>query len=455
MALSVVGGLIVTNDARRRVIKNGVINVEENVIVEVGPASTVKPTGDVKIDATGMVVIPGLICTHDHAYGVITHGMPFPKDWFPMPSFAEAILDWWWPAVEEVLTKDDVRAAVLASAVESLKTGTTTIIDILEAPNTVPGVLEVERKALDPLGIRAILSLEASERINKKNAEESIQENLAFIRKYNSPDARIRGMHCLHTTFSCSVEMIQRVRELANHEKAGIQIHLEEGRYEGWWTHIHHRKTPVELYDSLGFLGSDVLASQAVHPTPKEIDILAKRHVNVSHQPVSNCEGGHGFSPVVDMLSKGLAIGLGSDGVVLDLFEVMRMAHFIHKAAVEDATVMPPQQVFEMATLHGAKCALQEQQLGSLEKGRKADIVVLKPHLPTPLDSYNVIDQLVLYCDGKDVVHTVVDGKVVVENHVVQTVDEEKVKDQMQKVTLDYWQRAMDAMNNILKRRRN
>ena len=100
MNISIIGGLIVTNDEKRRVIKEGVVNIQDDKIIEVGPASLVKPQGDMKIDAKGKIVIPGLICTHDHAYGVITHGMDFPADWFPMPTFAEAIIDWWWPAVE-------------------------------------------------------------------------------------------------------------------------------------------------------------------------------------------------------------------------------------------------------------------------------------------------------------------------------------------------------------------
>ena len=453
MNISIIGGLIVTNDEKRRVIKEGVVNIQDDKIIEVGPASLVKPQGDMKIDAKGKIVIPGLICTHDHAYGVITHGMDFPADWFPMPTFAEAIIDWWWPAVEEVLTKDDLRACVLSSAVKSVKTGTTTIIDILEAPNSVPDCLEAEKSVLDPLGIRAILSLEASERLSIKNGEESLQENLRFIRKHNTPDARIRGMHCIHTTFSCSKDMIQRVRDFANQAKAGIQIHLEEGTYEGMWTHVNHHTTPVELYDSLDFWGPDVLASQTVHPSPKERAILAKYHVNISHQPISNCEGGHGFAPVTDMLNRGLSIGLGTDGVVLDMFEVIRMAHFIHKAAERNAMVMPAETAFEMATLHGSRCALQGDRLGSLETGKKADVVVIDPQLPTPVTAHNVYDQIALYCNGRDVLHTIIDGKVVVENGVVQTVDETHVQEVMTKQTSDFWSRSMDVMNEILKKK--
>jgi cytosine/adenosine deaminase-related metal-dependent hydrolase len=400
---------LVVPDSTSRPLSPGFVAIRGSRVQLVGEGRPVGISAQRKIVVRDGIIIPGLVSTHDHMYGVLAHGIPVNRE---IKGFRGFLEDFWWPRVEERLDIEGIRAAVEVATLERLKSGTTCVADILEAPNAIPGALDAEATVVERAGMRAILSFEATERVSRENGRKGLEENSSFIARRNVNAGLVKGMHCIHTTFTCSPSFIRKCREDANASGAGIQIHLEESPYESARAAEKYRKTPVEIYDNLGFWGPDVIASQCVQTTPEEIKTLAKHCVSVSHQPLSNGEVGGGIAPVPRMLDQGLAVGLGTDGFIVDMFEVMRGAWLLHKAASVDPSVLPASQVFKMATETGAR--ILGTGAGAIKPGLKADLVVLEDRFPTPVTPENAVTQLVTYGSGRLVSDVVVDGKVAV-----------------------------------------
>lgn len=427
VSILVKNGIVVTLDPNDRIIEDGAVAVEKDKIVDIGLSKELekKYSADHVIDAKGKVVIPGMICSHNHVYNAITHAMPFKHSPTTFIGFLE---DLWWPYIEDQLTKDEIYAAAQMASVVMIKSGVTCFADVLEAPNAIPGALETEAKALRNVGIRGVLSFEASERISEENAELSTKENLNFVRKWNRKDDLIRGKFCTHTTISCSEKLLKRVRELADKYGGGIHIHLEEGPDESMFSHVKYRKTPVEFYEDIGFLGPDVLASQCVYTTDREIEILKRHNVKISHQPMSNSEIGSIVAPVVKCLKNGLIVGLGTDGFTYDIFEVMRFTSLIHKAYLQNMSVMSSEEVLRMATRNGGEAIGLGEMVGSLQPNKKADLLIVDLKPLTPLTPENVVTQLVLLGSGYQVETVIVNGKIVMQNKKLLTVNEEDAR---------------------------
>lgn len=400
---------LVVPDSTSRPLSPGFVAIRDSRIQVVGEGRPAGIAAQRKIVSKDGIIIPGLVSTHDHMYGVLAHGIPMDRE---IKGFLGFLEDFWWPRVENRLGIEEVRAAVEVATVERLKSGTTCVADTLEAPNTIPGALDAEAAVVERAGMRAILSFEATERVSRENGREGLKENASFVARRNRNDGLVRGMHCLHTTFTCSPSFIRKCRADANASGAGIQIHLEESPYEGSHAAKKYHKTPVEVYNDLGFWGPDVIASQCVQTAPEDIRTLAKHRVSVSHQPLSNGEVGGGIAPVPRMLEQGLAVGLGTDGFIVDMFEVMRGAWLLHKAASVDPSVLPASQVFKMATETGAR--ILKTGAGAIKPGLKADLVVLQDRFPTPVTIENAVTQLVTFGSGRLVSDVVVDGKIAV-----------------------------------------
>jgi cytosine/adenosine deaminase-related metal-dependent hydrolase len=438
-SLIVKGKYVLTLDRKYRTIQQGAVFVEGDKILDVGPAKKIESSysADEVIDAKECVVMPGLICSHSHMYGVLSHGIPVSQT---ASTFIAFLKKFWWPRIENALDKEQISAAASMSSIQMVKTGTTCCADVLEAPNSIPGALEVEAQATEMVGLRSVLSFEGTERISEENGWKGAEENLNFIKKHNRKnDSLTKGMFCTHTTFTCSPQFLRKVRDLANEYPAGIHIHLEEGAYESKYCLSKYRKLPVELYEKIGFLGSDVLASQCVHTLPKEIKLLRKHDVKISHMPLSNCEVGGGIAPVPSFLQAGLTVGLGTDGYIQDMFEVMRAAFLIHKGNLQDASVMPAQAVIRMATVDAAKAIRMENLVGSITPKKQADIITVDLESPTPVTPENLIPQLVVFGEGNMVQDVLINGKKIMRNRKILIMNEDRARAKCREAAESLW----------------
>ena len=218
-----------------------------------------------------------------------------------------------------------------------------------------------------------------------------------------------------------------------------IHMHLSESVFEPQWCQKEYGKTPVEIYEELGYLDEQVLASQVVQATDAELDILAKHQVKAVSMPLSNCEVGGGFAPVTKMLDRGMTVGLGTDGYVNNFFEVMRGAFLMHKANQQDPQAMPAKTVYEMATAMGAQ-AVGIEDAGILKEGNLADVITVSLDQPTPVNEKNVYDQLVLFTNPQNVKNVFVGGKQLKKDGRMLTIDTAAAKEKLKEVTRQFWQ---------------
>jgi len=416
--------------------KDWAIVINGDVIEKVGPINKLRsnyPDLSIEIHEKG-VISPGFINSHMHLYGVLSHGIVPPVEIKDFTSFLE---DFWWPLVEDQLTHKLIEKATYQAAIELINSGVTTVVDILEAPMAIPGALEIEAEVLKDLGLRGILSFEASERVNQENAELGLKENVTFANKYKN-DPLISGRQCTHTLFTCSKSYLQTAFDLAKDNSIGHQLHISESIYEVDYSLNKYGKRPVEVYDELNLLNPNLLVSQAVKVNQQEIETLKENQVGVAHLPLSNCEVGGGVSPVPDMLETGLDVGLGTDGYINNFFEVMRGAFLIHKAYLENPGIMSAETVYQIAT-EGGSNALKRCDLGKLEKDRKADYIIIEPTCPTPINVENIFDQLILYCNPENVTEVVVGGKKIKSNGEIVGFDVSKIRKESREAAKELW----------------
>ncbi|NMC30871.1 MAG: amidohydrolase family protein [Veillonellaceae bacterium] len=428
------GVLIVSVDAVYEksglLIDNGLVKaIMPNDAIDRVAAATV-------IDLTERIVFPGFINAHMHQYGLLAHGIPAPGN---IDSFESFLKDYWWPLVENRIRLPDVLATTYASAIELIRSGVTGFCDTLEAPLAGKGVLHQQALAIERIGMRAILSLESCERLSRENGRDCLEENAALIRWADCNSRLVQGAICTHTTFTGSADFLQTAQAMAEKLSTRWQLHFSESRYEPDYCQQHFGKTPGEYYHSLGLLGPDLIASQCVQISGRELELLVSADVKAVHMPLSNCEVGGGIAPVPQMLASGMTVGLGTDGYVNDFFEVMRGAFLIHKAFCQDPRTMPARQVFRMATELGAK-ALGWARAGTLLPGQWADFVAMKPDFPTPVTLENVFDQIVVFGRREYIDSVFVAANPLLLKGILRTIDERKVLEQMRRTTQHFWE---------------
>jgi cytosine/adenosine deaminase-related metal-dependent hydrolase len=434
MAITVIrGGFLMLEDGIR---KNWGVRINGDTIVQVGPNEGLNDSdADRVIDAGDKMIAPGFINGHMHMYGVLSHGISVDAVVTDFTSFLE---DFWWPYVENRIDHKLVEITTKWACVEMIKSGITTFMEVLEGPNSVPGALEIEKKVVEAAGLRGILSFEACERMSGENGQAGLKENADFVKNNNKDGNLVQGMMSIHTLFTAEKDYIMQAKKMADDLGCDIHMHLNESVYEPDWVMEKYGKRPVELYEEWGYLGPNVLASQGVQMSDREIELLAERGVRVVHMPLSNCEVGGGVAPIPTYLEKGITTGLGTDGYVNNFFEVMRGAFLIHKAHHQNPQVMPGEAVYDIATAQGAK-AMGRADIGTLGEGRLADLITIKLDTPTPINEKNVYDQLILFRNPEDVSEVMVNGKMLKENGKLLTLDEEAIKAELREATEEFW----------------
>ncbi len=419
-------GTIFTVDESFREIKDGSIVIEGNKIVAIGKSDEIarKYKGDNVIDAQGKAIMPGLVDLHYHSATftrgtmceVMLKGMPMEK----------LLVEFFYPFMEQITHKDVLAESSLAY-VESIRTGTTCVNDIYVR---IKSCADAAAKT----GIRAVISGEALDIGPGERQEDNIK---AFVEKNGIANGRVKIWFGVEWIPVCSPEFLIKTRELANKYKTGIHIHLNESLWEVNETVKAYKKRPTEHAYDLGVLGPDCVAAHCVHLTDNEIELFRKTGTHVSHNPISNMKLGNGFARVPDMLARGINVGLGMDAPQnnLDMFEVMKYGAYVHKGIRGDISIMPHDLMLKMATINGATALGMGKEIGSLEVGKKADIILIdlknpkfEPILSGKLD--NLLPNIINSGHGDDVETVIIDGKVVMENRKILTVDESQVMEE-------------------------
>jgi len=426
-------GFIITIDQKRSIIKDGGLAIEGNKIVDLGKTDEIskKYSANKVIDAKGMAILPGLINTHTHLFQTLMKSLGDDMKLFD-----------WWPKVIGPLSvnlkKESCYYAALAGCIELIKSGCTCTLDN-HYPFPIPGLADECIKAFVDIGIRAVEAMGSQDRdkpyfpIPKElimDTEEAIKENTKLIEGWHrKANGRINVWPGPGAPFTCSDELLEKAYELSKKYSVGITMHLHESKDEVSRWKEETGYTPIQYYDKkIKFLDSNLLAVHCVWLEDEDIKVLAKHGIKVSHNPISNMYLASGISPIPKLLSSGITVSLGVDGAASnnnqDMFELMKTTVLLHKVSSLNPLAITAEKVLEMATIDGAKALGLESEIGSIEIGKKADIVLidLKSFNMVPLN--RIVSQLV-YCGKSFNVDTVIiDGKIVMEKRVLKTINE-------------------------------
>jgi 5-methylthioadenosine/S-adenosylhomocysteine deaminase len=308
-----------------------------------------------------------------------------------------------------------------------IRGGTTTFVDMYYYPDAVA-------EAVESCGLRAVI---ATTVIDQKSpdaadASDSLRVSTEFVRRWKGRNNRIIPILSAHSVYTVKPPQLEAVRARARELGVPVSIHLAESRFEIDYSREHYQTTPVDMLEKLGFFHGPTIGAHVIYPTDVEIPILARRKVGAIHCPTSSMKISSGVAPVTTMLAAGVPVGLGTDGAAtnndLDLWEEMRLAAFLQKVSTMDPKVVPARTALTMATVGGAAAIGLGDEIGSLTVGKRADLmqVSLGDLHFTPL--YDLISHLVYVADEQDVISVVVDGKVLMREHKVQTVDVDQVR---------------------------
>lgn len=433
----ITNGLVVTLDGTRRILKDGAILVEGNRIERVGTSKDLRRfSADEVLNAEHGIVCPGFICAHSHLYGILLRGAPLKIN--PPTDFTQNLQRIWWP-VDEALTLQDAYSSALAASVALLRTGTTTVADTYSGPNSVNGALDYVARGIEEVGIRGIISFEATERHNREEGFRGVNESLRFIRQRKK--GRVFGMVSLHASFTVTDELISYAVRQAEDLEAILTMHACEGLGETYHNLERYGMRTIERLDRVRALGPRTVLAHCVNVNDDELQLIAKTQSKVAHNPLSNQLNAVGVAPVPRMLDLGITVGLGNDGYIFDVFENMRAAYLIHRIPQHDPRTTSAEKTVELATVNAAEC-YGLTDLGSLAAGKRADIVIMKPRLlPTPLDQRTVYSHLVNTISGCDVDTVLVDGEVVLRNEMPTRVRVADVNKVAQRSAENLWKR--------------
>ena len=400
------------------------ILIKNNLISEISDEIPEDNAGKV-IDANGKILLPGFINTHTHLSMTLFRGL---ADDLSLDSWLN---DHIWP-IEANLNGEYCYIGALLGAVELIKSGTTTFSDMYF-------YMEDVARAVDEAGLRAVLSYGMIDFSDAERREAEIKENFTLFENCNGmADGRIKVFLGPHSPYTASEELLIKVRQLADEYNMGIHIHVSETEKEINDVMEAKGKRPFEYLDEIGLLGPDVVAAHSVWLSDNEIDIIKKNNVKVSHNPCSNMKLASGIAPVSKLMKNDICVSIGTDGASsnnnLDLIEELKTASLLQKVDTLDPKALTANEAIAMGTIKGAEALGLSDEIGSIEVGKKADLILIDTNTAnmTP-DSTNLSSNIIYSANGSNVDTTICNGKILMENKEILVLDEQEVYEKAKK----------------------
>ncbi|MCR5627875.1 MAG: amidohydrolase [Lachnospiraceae bacterium] len=377
---------------------------------------------DKVIDGTDRLVIPGLINAHTHTYMTT------------MRNVADdlSFMDWLFKTIdpiEQQLTDEDAYYGSLLGQMEMIKSGTTTF-------NDQQMHIHQTTKAVKDSGMRAVISRGL---VGDKYDKEDVRLKQALEEMGDGADCdRLTFLLGPHAPYSCGPEYLKMIADVARENGYGIHMHIAESQTETDNMKKDHNCTPTEYVRDAGIFDSPTIAAHCIRVSDSDMDIMKQNNVSVVTNPASNMKLGNGFAPVPEMVAKGINVCLGTDGAASNnsqnMFSEMRLLGLIHKGTHDTPQCISAKQTFRMATLNGAKALGLEKEIGSIEVGKKADLAILRLDVPSMMPNNNLIASLVYSANGSETDTVIIDGNVVMENRIINTLDEAKIYSKIKEI---------------------
>jgi len=410
-------------------IQDGALATKNRRIIFVGKrASANKIKAEIEINAKKKIAMPGLINCHTHVPMTLFRGIAEDQ---PLGTWLKETI---WP-LEAKLKSEDVYVGALLGCLEMIKNGTTCFADMYFHEDMVA-------KAVEKSGLRGVLAEGIIEAGNKARGEKMLNESINLAKKFRGyANGRVTTLLGPHAAYSCSPELLTKIKNKSLELNVGVHIHLAESKEMFRKFEKRYRPSEVEFLDKIDFFSGHVLAAHCISLSGEDMQILSKRGVNAVYVPVANMKLGVGAAKVKDLTDLGVNVGLGTDGPAsnntLDMFETMKIATLLQKLVYLNPKILPVHEVLRMATVNGAKALGLGKTIGSLEVGKKADIILIDPSKPHLKPLHNIYASVVYSAHGSDVDTVIVDGNIVMENRKVKTLDEQAVMERAEKTSLD------------------
>ena len=420
-SLVVVGRSVITQNASREILSPGAVAINGNLIVDVGTPEAIggRYRAAQTISAPEQIILPGLINTHTHAPMVMYRGLADDL----------ALMEWLnkyiFPAEAKTVSPEMVRVGTRLAALEMIESGTTTYVDMYYFEEEIA-------RATREAGLRGVLGQTVIQFpvADAKNPGEALMRAERFIQMFKDDQLVVPAVapHALYTNDKTT---LLASAELGRKYGVPVLIHLAETEDEVRIAREQYQATPVGYLESIGFWGPRTLAAHGVWVTDEDIAILKRRNIGISHNPESNMKLASGTAPVAKYLAADVALGLGTDGAAsnndLDMFEAMRQASFLAKHAGHSPTVVPAQAALDLATIGGARALGMSQLIGSIEPGKRADLIAVSVSSARQTPLYEPVSHLVYTTRGDDVRTTIVNGAVLMRDRQVKTLDAKTV----------------------------
>ena len=425
--LLVTNGRLITRDAAHPYFEDGAVAIDGTAIAAVGEAAALKaryPDAEV-VDAKGGVIMPGLINAHTHIYSGLARGLAIAGN--NPTNFLEVLEGTWWN-IDRHLTLDGTRASAYATVLDCIRDGVTTIFDHHASFAEIPGSLFAIKDVCKELGIRACLCYEVSERDGEEKCRESIAENAEFARwaaKENDP--MIAAMFGGHALFTISDKTFEEMVK-ANDGLTGFHIHVAEGMNDVYDSLRNYGCRPINRLLYNGLLGDKTVLGHCIHVSPAEMDIIKETGTMVVNNPESNMGNAVGCAPVLQMMRKGILVGMGTDAYTHDMLESLKVFLTIqrHNAALPNvAWCEGTQMLFENNAAIAAKYF--PQPVGVLKEGAAADVIVMDYKPFTPFSDENIDGHMLFGMMGKNCRTTIINGKVLYKDREFVGIDEERI----------------------------
>jgi len=420
--LLILGGTVVTMDANRRVLEDGAIAITAGRIVAVGPRTEIERDyqSQTTVDGIGKLITPGLINGHTHIPMVLFRGLADDldlQDWLTKYIF---------PAEAKNVSEEFVRAGTRLGLAEMIRGGITTYCDMYYFEDAIA---DETSKA----GVRGVLGetiIDFPVADNKTNAEAMAYVE-KFVKRWQGSDLIVPAI-APHAPYTVSEEHLKAARAFSDRTGAPIVTHVSETKKELEDSLKTKNASPVQYLERIGFLNDKVIAAHVVWPQGDDLETLKRRGVGVIHNPQSNMKLAAGVAPVPKMLSLGLLVGLGTDGAAsnndLNIWEEMDTVAKLHKVFSGDPKIISAQQAFELATIRGAQAIHLEKEIGSLEVGKRADLLLIERDSLNQTPMYNLYSDLVYATKANDVQTVIINGKIVMRDRKLLTLDEPTIK---------------------------
>lgn len=393
-------------------IKNNIIeNISENLICE----------AEQIIDAKGMVLMPGFVNTHTHLPMSIFKGYKDDK----------TLMDWLQNAifpVEDKLQEEDFYWNSCLSGIEMIKSGTTTCNDMYFGTEKII-------EAIEDIGLRALVSW----CVTDGSIRDKFEKTREYVKKYNVPNSKIKIWVSPHAPYTCNPETIKKCVDLAKEINTGIHVHLAETQDEINTIKENYQKTPTEYLNDLNVFDVPTILAHGIYLTDSDIEIIKSKKTGIAHNPISNCKLASGICDIIKLRNNGIVIGIGTDGsgstTTLDMFEEMKLVAYLQKVNTLNPVAIKAYDVLKMATIEGARILGLDNEIGTIEIGKKADIILIDINKPHLYPNNDIVTNLVYSANGADVDTVIIDGIIKMRNRKLVDIDENRVFEKIKEIT--------------------